>query len=72
MTVSQSIVKNVQTDGTLTVLLVMQALVTNVLKTEISHLVLVPLDMLKLTEFVRFVTTIVLLVLLPPVLVLIV
>lgn len=43
--------------------------VMNVLKTEISHHVLVPLDMLKLTESVNLVITIVQLVPLPPVLV---
>jgi hypothetical protein len=69
MTVSQSIVNYVQTNGTHTVLLVMLPNVLNVLKTEISQTVLVQQDGLKLTEYVMNVTTIVKLVPLLPVLV---
>lgn len=69
MTVSQSIVNYVQTNGTNTVLLVMLPNVRNVLKTEILQTVLVQQDGLKLAEYVQNVTTIVKLVPLLPVLV---
>jgi len=61
-----STVNLVQPNGTNTVLLVMLPNVTNVPKTEISLIVNVLTDILKLTENVNFVTTIVLIVMLQP------
>lgn len=59
MTVSQLIVNYVQKNGPNIVLFVMLTLVMNVLKTEMLQDVIVPVDMLKLMESVKNVTTIV-------------